>query len=130
MHADGGVIFAQLWHVGRISHHALQPNGAAPIAPSAIQARKAKAFMETGVGVGELVAPSMPRELTVAEIKELVRLYVTAASNATAAGSDGVEIHAANGYLVNQFISEQANQRVDEYGGLVENRLRFLREVV
>jgi N-ethylmaleimide reductase len=130
VHADGGVIFAQLWHVGRISHPALQPNGGAPVAPSAIQAGNAKAFIETGVGTGELVAPSMPRALTVAEIKELVALYATAASNAMAAGFDGVEIHAANGYLVNQFISEHANQRDDQYGGSLENRLRFLREIV
>jgi N-ethylmaleimide reductase len=130
VHADGGVIFAQLWHVGRVSHHALQPEGAAPVAPSAIATTSSKAFIETGAGTGELVAPSLPRALTVAEIKELVRLYAQAASNAIAAGFDGVEIHAANGYLVNQFISEQANQRDDEYGGSLDNRLRFLREIV
>lgn len=130
VHAEHGVIFAQLWHVGRISHHGLQPDGAAPVAPSAIQATNAKAFIETGVGTGELVAPSMPRALTVAEIKALVALYARAASNAIEAGFDGVEIHAANGYLINQFISEHANQRDDEYGGSLHNRLRFLREVV
>lgn len=130
VHAEGGVIFAQLWHVGRVSHHALQPDGSAPIAPSAIQTTSSKAFIETGTGTGELVAPSMPRAVTVAEIKELVHLYATAASNAIAAGFDGVEIHAANGYLVNQFISEHANQRDDEYGGSLENRLRFLSEIV
>lgn len=130
VHAENGVIFAQLWHVGRISHHGLQPDGAAPVAPSAIQATNAKAFIETGVGTGELVAPSMPRALTVAEIKALVALYARAASNAIEAGFDGVEIHAANGYLINQFISEHANQRDDEYGGSLHNRLRFLREVV
>jgi len=130
VHAEGGVIFAQLWHVGRVSHHALQPDGSAPIAPSAIQTTSSKAFIETGAGTGELVAPSMPRAVTVAEIKELVRLYAAAANNAIAAGFDGVEIHAANGYLVNQFISEHANQRDDEYGGSLENRLRFLREIV
>lgn len=130
VHADGGVIFAQLWHVGRISHPALQPRGSAPIAPSAIQAGNAKAFIETGVGTGELVAPAMPRALSVSEIKELVELYATAARNAIDAGFDGVEIHSANGYLINQFISEHSNQREDEYGGSLENRLRFLREVV
>lgn len=130
VHAQGGVIFAQLWHVGRVSHHALQPDGNAPIAPSAIQTTSSKAFIETGAGTGELVAPSMPRAVTVPEIKALVQLYATAASNAIAAGFDGVEIHAANGYLVNQFISEHANQRDDEYGGSLENRLRFLREIV
>ncbi|WP_246793830.1 alkene reductase [Burkholderia perseverans] len=130
VHAEGGVIFAQLWHVGRVSHTALQPGGAAPLAPSAIPARQAKAFIATGPGTGTLVAPSEPRALTVAEIGELVGLYAQAARNALRAGFDGVEIHAANGYLVNQFISEHANTRDDAYGGTLHNRLRFLREIV
>lgn len=130
VHAEGAVIFAQLWHVGRVSHRALQPGGAPPVAPSPIPARKAKAFIETGPGTGTLVEPSMPRELSVAEIKELVDLYAQAAQNALRAGFDGVEIHAANGYLVNQFISAHANTRNDEYGGSLQNRLRFLREIV
>ena len=130
VHAEGGVIFAQLWHVGRVSHTALQPGGAAPVAPSALPALNAKAFIETGPGAGILVAPSMPRELSVAEIAELIQLYAQAARNALEAGFDGVEIHAANGYLVNQFISGHANTRTDEYGGSLEKRLRFLREVV
>ena len=130
VHAAQGAIFAQLWHVGRVSHPALQPDGGAPVAPSAIAATNAKAFIETAANAGELVAPSVPRALTVAEIKTLVGLYAQAASNAIAAGFDGVEIHAANGYLVNQFISEHANHREDEYGGSLENRLRFLREIV
>jgi N-ethylmaleimide reductase len=130
VHAGGGIIFAQLWHVGRVSHNALQPGGAAPVAPSAIPAGNAKAFIETGPGTGTLVAPSVPRALSVAEIGELVELYAQAARNALAAGFDGVEIHAANGYLVNQFISAHANQRDDAYGGSLSNRLRFLREVV
>jgi N-ethylmaleimide reductase len=130
VHAEGGIIFAQLWHVGRVSHSALQPEERAPVAPSAIQAEQAKAFIETGPGTGTLVTPSIPRELTRSEIKDLVNLYAQAAKNAISAGFDGVEIHAANGYLVNQFISEHANQRKDEYGGSVENRLRFLDEIV
>jgi N-ethylmaleimide reductase len=130
VHAEGGIIFAQLWHVGRVSHTALQPDGSAPVAPSAIAAGNAKAFIETGPGAGMLVAPSVPRALTVAEIETLVELYAQAARNALAAGFDGVEIHAANGYLVNQFISAHANQRDDGYGGSLQNRLRFLREVV
>lgn len=130
VHAAGGIIFAQLWHVGRVSHTALQPNGAAPVAPSAIQAQKVKAFIETGDGVGELVAPSVPQALSVAGIAEVVALYAQAAQNALDAGFDGVEIHAANGYLVNQFISHHANTRTDAYGGSLQNRLRFLREVV
>ena len=130
VHADGGIIFAQLWHVGRVSHTALQPESGAPVAPSAIQAVKVKAFIETGPGAGSLVVPSVPRELSVAEIQELVALYAQAARNALSAGFDGVEIHAANGYLVNQFISTQANRRTDDYGGSLPNRLRFLREIV
>lgn len=130
VHAEEGVIFAQLWHVGRVSHHALQPNREAPVAPSAIPAANAKAFIETAPGAGQLVVPPTPRALNVEEIRELVRLYARAAKNAIEAGFDGVEIHAANGYLVNQFISEHANHRDDEYGGSLENRLRFLREIV
>jgi N-ethylmaleimide reductase len=130
VHAEGGVIFAQLWHVGRVSHTALQPNGDAPVAPSAILAERVKAFIEIEPGSGKLTAPSLPRELTVAEIGEIVELYSQAARNALAAGFDGVEIHSANGYLVNQFISEHANRRTDEYGGTLHNRLRFLREIV
>ena len=130
VHAEGGIIFAQLWHVGRLSHTALQPGGAPPVAPSANQAQKVKAYIETGPGAGTLVAPSMPRELDVAEIGELVALYATAARNAVSPRFDGVEIHAANGYLVNQFISAHANWRSDEYGGSLPNRLRFLRDIV
>jgi N-ethylmaleimide reductase len=130
VHENGGVIFAQLWHVGRVSHTALQPDGAAPVAPSAIQAKKVKAFIETEPGAGTLIDPSVPRALTVAEIEEMVALYAQAAKNAISAGFDGVEIHAANGYLVNQFISAHANHREDAYGGTLQNRLRFLREIV
>ena len=130
VHTEGGVVFAQLWHVGRVSHNALQPNGNAPVAPSAIAPQKVKAFIETAPGEGKLVSPPTPRALTVPEIKELVGLYAQAARNAIAAGFDGVELHCANGYLVNQFISAHANTRTDDYGGSLENRLRFLREIV
>ena len=130
VHAEGGVIFAQLWHVGRVSHHDLQPDGAAPVAPSAIQPQQVKAFIETAPGAGELVQPPVPRALSTQEVKDLVGLYAQAARNAIAAGFDGVEIHSANGYLVNQFISAHANQREDEYGGSLHNRLGFLREIV
>jgi N-ethylmaleimide reductase len=130
VHAEGGVIFAQLWHVGRVSHHDLQPEGAAPVAPSAIQPQQVKAFIETAPGAGELVQPPVPRALSTQEVKDLVGLYAQAARNAIAAGFDGVEIHSANGYLVNQFISAHANQRDDEYGGSLHNRLGFLREIV
>ncbi|WP_236219238.1 alkene reductase [Pseudomonas rhodesiae] len=130
VHADGGVIFAQLWHVGRVSHNALQPDGAAPVAPSALPALQAKAFIQTGPGVGELKQPPVPRALNALEIEELVAQYAQAARNALDAGFDGVEIHSANGYLVNQFISAHSNTRDDQYGGSLHNRLRFLREIV
>ncbi len=130
VHAEGGVIFAQLWHVGRVSHNALQPDGAAPVAPSALAALQAKAFIQTGPGTGELVQPPVPRALSTLEVKQLVAHYAQAARNALDAGFDGVEIHSANGYLVNQFISAHSNRRDDEYGGSLDNRLRFLREIV
>jgi len=130
IHDRGGVIFAQLWHVGRVSHPDLQPDGGLPIAPSAIRPQKVRAFVETGPGAGILVEPPTPRALSVAEIGDLVALYAQAARNALEAGFDGVELHAANGYLINQFISARANTRTDPYGGTLENRLRFLREVV
>lgn len=130
VHAEGSIIFAQLWHVGRVSHNSLQPGGAAPVAPSAIAADNVKVFVETGPGQGALTEPSVPRALTTAEVKELVQLYAQAAGNALDAGFDGVELHCANGYLVNQFISSHTNRRTDEYGGPLQNRLRFLREVV
>ncbi|WP_414501303.1 alkene reductase [Zymobacter sp. IVIA_12111.31 C1] len=130
VHAAGGVIFCQLWHVGRVSHPALQPNGEAPVAPSALQAKSVKVFIPTGEGTGELVQPGLPRALSVEEIKEIVQLYATAARNAIDAGFDGVEIHSANGYLPNQFLSMHTNQRQDEYGGSLSNRLRFLKEIV
>ncbi|TWI46304.1 N-ethylmaleimide reductase [Pseudomonas duriflava] len=129
VHAEGGVIFAQLWHVGRVSHTSLQPAGAEPVAPSAIPATNVKVFVETGPGEGMLADPSTPRALSNDEVKALVQLYAQAARNALEAGFDGVEIHCANGYLVNQFISAHTNVRTDEYGGSLLNRLRFLREV-
>ncbi|WP_445358950.1 alkene reductase [Microbulbifer sp. ANSA005] len=130
VHDQGGIIFAQLWHVGRVSHTSLQPGSAAPVAPSAIRADAVKVFIETGPGQGALAEPSEPRALTTEEVKELVQLYAQAARNAMEAGFDGVELHCANGYLVNQFISEHTNHRDDEYGGSLENRLRFLKEIV
>lgn len=86
-------------------------------------------FIETGPGTGTLTDPSTPRALSTEEVKELVELYAQAARNALEAGFDGVELHCANGYLVNQFISAHTNQRDDEYGGSLQNRLRFLREI-
>ncbi|MEM6984482.1 MAG: alkene reductase, partial [Pseudomonadota bacterium] len=130
VHAEGGIIFAQLWHVGRVSHTSLQPNEAKPIAPSALTADSVKVFIETGPAQGALADPSEPQALTTDEVKELVGMYAQAARNALEAGFDGVELHCANGYLVNQFISEHTNKRDDEYGGSLTNRLRFLKEIV
>lgn len=134
VHAAGGRIFAQLWHVGRVSHVDLQPNGVAPVSSSALQAEGVKVFVDvagTGPqgGVGEMVQHSMPRALDTSEIPQIVRDYALAARRAIDAGFDGVELHGANGYLINQFIDSQANQRTDGYGGSLQNRLRFLREV-
>lgn len=130
VHAKGSIIFAQLWHVGRVSHTSLQPQGAQPIGPSAITADNVKVFIETGPGEGALADPSEPRALSTDEVGELVTMYAQAARNALEAGFDGVELHCANGYLVNQFISEHSNTRDDHYGGSLTNRLRFLKEVV
>ena len=120
----GGRIFLQLWHVGRISHTSLQPDNRAPVAPSAIPA-KAQTFLD-----GRFVDVSEPRALARNEIHEIVDAYVLATRNALQAGFDGVEVHAANGYLIDQFLRDGSNTRTDEYGGSIENRSRFLREVM
>ncbi len=127
VHAAGGTIFAQLWHVGRLSHASLL-GGQAPVSSSAIQAEGVNVFVDAG-GQPGFVQASMPRALSVAEIGAIVDDYRQAARNAMAAGFDGVELHAANGYLVNQFIDSNANERSDAYGGTLEHRLRFLDEV-
>ncbi|MEZ0608916.1 alkene reductase [Fibrella sp. WM1] len=136
VHENGGTIFAQLWHVGRISHTSLQEHGQAPVAPSALLAEGVKVFLATDgsddptSGTGEMVPHSMPRALTVADIQQIIADYAQAARNAIAAGFDGVELHGANGYLIEQFIDSQTNRRTDQYGGSLANRLRFLDEVV
>ncbi|MDP3196783.1 alkene reductase [Tabrizicola sp.] len=124
VHAKSGKIAAQIWHVGRISHTSLQPDGAAPVAPSVIGAAS-KTFDGTG-----FVETSVPRALDLAEIPRVIEDYRRAARNADAAGFDGVEIHAANGYLIDQFLRDTSNTRTDAYGGSVANRVRFLAEVV
>ena len=124
VHARGGRIFPQLWHVGRISHPALQPDGALPVAPSAI---RPQATSYTSAGFIPCVTP---RALATAEISEIIEQYRRAARNALAAGFDGVEIHAANGYLIEQFLRDSTNKRTDAYGGSRKNRARFLLEVV
>lgn len=123
VHAKGGKIVIQLWHVGRISHPTLLPDGALPVAPSAIKPA-GKAFTYQG-----LVDYVEPRALDANELSSIVADYVHATKSALAAGFDGVEIHAANGYLLDQFLRDGTNQRIDQYGGSFENRARFLLEV-
>jgi N-ethylmaleimide reductase len=125
VHQKRGLIFLQLWHVGRISHSSHQPDGGLPLAPSpvrpagnALNARWEKTLFET------------PREIGLGEIPSLVAEYRAAARNALAAGFDGVELHAANGYLLDQFLRDGTNKRTDRYGGSFENRSRLLLEVL
>lgn len=129
VHDAGGLMFMQLWHVGRISHPSLQPDEMLPVAPSAIQPN-AEAFIENERGEG-VVAPCVkPRALQVEEMPYLVRQYFRAARNAKAAGMDGVEVHGANGYLLDQFLLSGTNHRTDEYGGSIERRAKLLFEVI
>jgi N-ethylmaleimide reductase len=123
VHAAGGRMFLQLWHVGRISHPSLQPDGALPVAPSAI-APAGQAM--TADGMKPFVTP---RALETSEIAGLVEDYRHGARNARAAGFDGVELHGANGYLIDQFLRDGANRRTDRYGGDALNRTRFLIEI-
>lgn len=123
VHAKGGKIVLQLWHVGRISHPSLLPNGALPVAPSAIKPA-GQAFTYQG-----LVDYVEPRALAASELPSIVADYVHATKCALAAGFDGVEIHAANGYLLDQFLRDGTNKRTDNYGGSFENRARLLLEV-
>lgn len=113
VHNQGGKIFAQLWHVGRISHPSLQPQGRLPVAPSAIAPDNQKTFIETG----EFATVGTPRALEYEEIQTIIDDYRNAAIHAIEAGFDGVEIHAANGYLLQQFLCDGSNQRLDRYGG-------------
>lgn len=129
VHKAGGKIVVQMWHVGRISHNTLQPNGAAPVAPSAITANS-KTYLINVDGTGSFTETSEPRALDINELPGIVEDYRRAARSAIDAGFDGVEIHAANGYLIDQFLRSGSNRRTDAYGGSIENRARFLFEVV
>jgi len=124
VHKKGGRIFLQLWHVGRISHPSLQQNGEVPVAPSAL---KPEGNAMTATGLQPFVEP---RALALDEIPGIIAAYRQAAVHAKAAGFDGVEVHGANGYLLDQFLRDGSNQRTDAYGGSVENRARLLLEVV
>ncbi|MBP0481977.1 alkene reductase [Sagittula sp. M10.9X] len=125
VHAAGGKIVLQLWHVGRISHTSLQADGKDPVAPSAVQAEGVQTFD------GEkMVQVSAPRALEAPEIQRIVGDFRKATLNAKAAGFDGVEVHAANGYLIDQFLKDGPNRRADAYGGSFENRVKLLGEVL
>ena len=123
VHERGGHIFIQLWHVGRISHTSLQPNNGAPVAPSAVRARG-----KTFVG-GTFADVSEPRALELSEIPGIIDSFKRGAANALEAGFDGVEIHGANGYLLDQFAKDGTNKRTDAYGGSIENRAKLMLEV-
>jgi len=122
VHAAGGRIYLQLWHVGRISRPELQPDGQLPVAPSAIKPEGAMTFTDAHSGMVEVL---QPRALSHEEIPSLVEQFRKGAENAKRAGFDGVEIHGANGYLLDQFMRSKSNRRDDEYGGSIDNRLRF-----
>jgi N-ethylmaleimide reductase len=127
VHAKGSLIFLQLWHVGRVSHSSFQPGGALPVAPSAVPI--------TGNGMlamtadGKMVPYETPRALETSEVADVIEAFRQAAVNAREAGFDGVEIHGANGYLLEQFLQSHTNLRTDQYGGGIENRARLLLEI-
>src|SRR5712672_4141104 len=126
VHARGGIIFLQLWHVGRVSHSSFQPAGVLPVAPSAVPISTEFKAMTAD---GKVVPYETPRALETAEIPGVIEAYRQGARNALKAGFDGVEIHGANGYLIEQFLQSHTNLRTDRYGGSIENRARFLMEV-
>ena len=128
VHAAGGKIVTQLWHVGRVSHTELQPDGQAPVAPSAIQAATKTYLIRDGQGGFDQT--SVPRALAADELPGIVDEFRRAARAARECGFDGVEIHGANGYLLDQFLKLGANHRTDHYGGSIANRIRFALEVV
>ncbi|KAF7091223.1 hypothetical protein CFC21_093846 [Triticum aestivum] len=125
VHAKGGIFFCQIWHVGRVSNHAFQPNGQAPI--SSTDKPIKPATRADGIGLAKV---STPRRLETDEIPLVIDDFRVAARNAIEAGFDGVEIHGAHGYLIDQFLKDQVNDRTDKYGGSLENRCRFALEVV
>ena len=126
VHEKGGVIFLQLWHVGRVSHSLFQPGGALPVAPSAVPISET---LKTMTADGKLVSYETPRALETSEIASVIDSFRQAAINAREAGFDGVEIHGANGYLIEQFLQSHTNRRTDRYGGSIENHARLLMEI-
>lgn len=127
VHNQGGKIILQLWHVGRMSHKSLHPDNRT-VAPSAI-APNAKVWIADSYGVGNMVDCPVPEELSVIEIKRIISDYKKAAENAKLAGFDGIEIHAGNGYLLDEFLRTTSNIRTDEYGGSIRNRIRIFNEI-
>ncbi len=129
VHKAGSKIFLQLWHVGRVS--SAQVNGLQPIAPSAITAKETSVYIFDGAPNGDatFVPVDEPKEMTKADIENVIKEFVQGAKNAIEAGFDGVEIHGANGYLIDQFLRSNSNKRTDEYGGSQENRIRLLTEI-
>jgi N-ethylmaleimide reductase len=125
VHAKGGLIFLQLWHVGRVSHSSFQPGGVLPVAPSAVPIPD----LMTMTAHGKPAPYETPRALETGEIAGLIDSFRKAARNALEAGFDGVEIHGANGYLIEQFLQSHTNLRTDRYGGSIANRARFLLEI-
>ena len=126
VHAKGGIIFLQLWHVGRVSHSSFQPGGVRPVSASAVAI---SSEWKTSTADGKVVDYETPRALETGEISDVVDAFRQAAKNALAAGFDGVEIHGANGYLLEQFLQSRSNLRTDRYGGSIENRARLLLEI-
>jgi N-ethylmaleimide reductase len=127
VHAKGGLIFLQLWHVGRASHSSYQAGGVLPVAPSAVPISPPLMTMTDG---GKPQPYETPRALETDEVEGVVESFRQGAINAREAGFDGVEIHGANGYLIEQFLQSKTNLRTDRYGGSIENRARFLMEIV
>jgi N-ethylmaleimide reductase len=126
VHAGGGLIFLQLWHVGRVSHSSFQPGGMLPVAPSAVPI---SAELKTMTAEGKVTQYETPRALETSEVPDIVGAFREGARNALQAGFDGVEIHGANGYLLEQFLQSRTNLRTDRYGGSIENRARLLMEI-
>lgn len=126
VHAEGGRVVLQIWHTGRISHPSMQPGGLAPVAPSIVLPAGLRHVDASGAEADL----ALPRALSADDIADIVADFGRAVSNARAAGFDGVEIHSANGYLIDQFLQDSSNRRTDDYGGTIRNRARFLLEVV
>ena len=130
VHAEGGKIFAQLWHVGRMSHVSIQPGGQAPVSSGEVPATNTTVYAWAAPGKEGAVAPSVPRALRTEEVRRVTQDFVASARRAIDAGFDGVELMAANAFVFDQFLSSALNTRTDQYGGSIANRQRFLLETI